>query len=79
MISSIPRYDLEAISAPTLVISAADCGSGTDAPARCTAKHVRGARFPGFPTGGHLLVGQEEEIEAETSAFLRRVNPSVPD
>jgi len=79
VISSIPRYDLEAISAPTLVISAADCGYGTYEPARYTAEHVRGARFIGFPTGGHLLVGHEQEIEAEISAFLQRAAPSVPD
>jgi pimeloyl-ACP methyl ester carboxylesterase len=71
VISSIRRYDLEAISAPTLVISAADCGYGTWEPARYTAEHVRGARFMGYPTGGHLLVGHQEVIEAEISAFLR--------
>ena len=79
VIASIRRYDLEAISAPTLVVSAADCGYGTWEPARYTAEHVRGARFLGYPTGGHLLVGHEHEIEAEISAFLRRAGLSVPD
>ena len=72
VVSSIVRYDLEAIAAPTLVISAEDCGYGTWEPARYTAAHVRGARFIGYPTGGHLLVGHEEEIEAEISALLAR-------
>jgi pimeloyl-ACP methyl ester carboxylesterase len=71
VIASIRRYDLEAISAPTLVISAADCGYGTWEPARYTAEHVPGARFLGYPTGGHLLVGHQREVEAEISAFLR--------
>jgi len=72
VVSSIRRYDLEAISAPTLVVSAADCGYGTWEPARYTAEHVRGARFLGYPSGGHLLVGHEQEIEAEIFAFLQR-------
>lgn len=70
VVSSLPRYDLEAISAPTLVISAKDCGYGTYEPARYTAGHVRGARFIGYPSGGHLLVGHEEEVETEITAFL---------
>ncbi|HET9793397.1 MAG TPA: alpha/beta hydrolase [Thermoanaerobaculia bacterium] len=79
VISSIRRYDLEAISAPTLVISAADCGYGTYEPARYTAEHVRGARFVGFPTGGHLLVGHEDEVEAEILAFLQHAMPAGAD
>jgi pimeloyl-ACP methyl ester carboxylesterase len=79
VISSIRRYDLEMISAPTLVISAADCGYGTYEPARYTAEHVRDARFLGFPAGGHLLVGHEQEIEAEISAFLQHAGlPLTP-
>ena len=78
VVSSIRRYDLEAISAPTLVVSAEDCGYGTWEPARYTAAHIRGARFLGYPTGGHLLVGHEQEIEAEISVFLQRVIAPAP-
>jgi 2-hydroxy-6-oxonona-2,4-dienedioate hydrolase len=70
VVGSLERYDLEAIAAPTLVVSAADDGYGTYEPARYTAAHVRGARFVGFATGGHLLVGHEAQVEAEVSAFL---------
>ncbi len=78
VVSSLKRDDLEAIAAPTLVISARDCGYGTWEPARYTAAHVRGARFVGYPSGGHLLVGHEEEIEAEISGFLARARWGTP-
>ena len=76
---SIPRYDLEEITAPTLVISAEDDLFGTFKGGRYTADHIPGARFVGFPTGGHLLVGHGSEVRRELSEFLRlhRTN-SVP-
>ncbi len=58
-------YDLETIRAPTLVISARDDGFGTYAAAQYTASRIPGARFVGFETGGHLLVGHAGEVQAE--------------
>jgi pimeloyl-ACP methyl ester carboxylesterase len=55
-------YDLAAIRAPTLVISARDDGYGTYASAEYTASRIAGARFIGFEQGGHLLVGHDEEV-----------------
>jgi 2-hydroxy-6-oxonona-2,4-dienedioate hydrolase len=78
VVGSLTRYDLEAIAAPALVISAEDDGYGTYAPARYTAQHVPGARFVGFPTGGHLLVGHQAQVEAEVSAFLARAAEARP-
>ena len=69
--SSLPRYDLDRITAPTLVISAADDLFGTYDGARYTAEHIPNARFIGYPTGGHLLVGHQREETAEIAAFLR--------
>ena len=69
--STLPRYDLERITAPTLVISAADDLFGTYDGARYTAEHIPNARFVGYPTGGHLLVGRQREETAEIAAFLR--------
>jgi hypothetical protein len=63
--SSLTRYELERIAAPTLVISMKDDLFGTFDGARYTADHVPGARFTGYPTGGHLWVGHQEEILAE--------------
>ena len=69
--SSLPRYELEKIGVPTLVISAADDLFGTFDSARYTAEQIPGARFVGYDTGGHLLVGRQEEQLSELVAFLR--------
>jgi 2-hydroxy-6-oxonona-2,4-dienedioate hydrolase len=70
--SAIPRYELERITAPTLVMSAMDDRFGTYAIASYTAKGIRGARFAGFPTGGHLWVGHQQEVEVEILTFVRQ-------
>ena len=71
VVPSLPRYDLERIAAPTLAISAADDFYGTFAGAHYTAEHVPGARFIGYPTGGHLLVGRNADAESQILGFLR--------
>jgi 2-hydroxy-6-oxonona-2,4-dienedioate hydrolase len=70
--STLVRYELERISAPTLAISVADDLFGTYEAARYSAEHIRGARFVGYPTGGHLWVGHHDQVLAEIAAFLRR-------
>ena len=70
--SSLPRYELERISAPTLVVSVEDDLFGTWEGARYTARHVPGARFVGYPSGGHLWVGHHEELMNEVVTFLTR-------
>ena len=72
---SLGRYALESIRAPTMVISARDDGFGTYAAAHYTASHIPGARFVGFDTGGHLLVGHGQAVHA---AILRLVQTSGP-
>ena len=69
--SSLPRYELEKVAAPTLAISATDCLYGTFPGARYTADHVPHARFIGYPSGGHMLVGRTAEVTSEIAAFLR--------
>jgi pimeloyl-ACP methyl ester carboxylesterase len=69
---SLPRYDLERIRVPTLLISAEDDLYGTFPNARYTAEHIPGARLVGFPTGGHLLLGHGKEVNAEVAGFLSR-------
>ena len=71
VLSSLPRYELEKITAPTLAISAADDLYGTFAGARYTAEHIPHARFIGYPSGGHMLVGRNAEAFAEIVAFLK--------
>jgi 2-hydroxy-6-oxonona-2,4-dienedioate hydrolase len=70
--SSIQRYELERITAPALVISVADDLFGTFDGAWHTAEHIPGARFIGYPTGGHLWVGHQEAVVSEIVAFLKR-------
>lgn len=71
IIPALPRYELERINAPTLTISVADDLFGTYDAARYTAEQIRGARFLGYPSGGHLWIGHSEEIFSEVSAFLK--------
>jgi pimeloyl-ACP methyl ester carboxylesterase len=69
--STLRRYDLEQIRTPTLIVSARDDGYGTYDGARYSAEHIPGARFVGFVSGGHLLVGHQEEVTAEIEKFLK--------
>ncbi len=66
------RFDLERIRAPTLIVSAEDDLYGTFERARYTAGEIAGARFVGYPTGGHLLVGRGAEVKAEIVRFLEQ-------
>lgn len=68
--SSLVRYELEKIAAPTLAISTADDLYGTFDGARYTAEHVSHGRFVGYPNGGHMLVGHDAEARSEITAFL---------
>jgi 2-hydroxy-6-oxonona-2,4-dienedioate hydrolase len=68
--STLPRYELERITAPTLTISLKDDGYGTYGGAHYTAEQVAGARFIGYEEGGHILVGHSREMTKETARFL---------
>ncbi|MGE5413215.1 MAG: alpha/beta fold hydrolase [Syntrophomonadaceae bacterium] len=68
---SLPRYELERIAAPTLVVSVEDDLYGTWEGARHSADHIPGARFIGYPSGGHLWVGHHRKLMGEVVAFLR--------
>jgi pimeloyl-ACP methyl ester carboxylesterase len=65
-----PRYALEAIRAPTLVISVRDDLYGTYAAAQYSAQQIAGARFVGYERGGHVWLGHHREIIDETAAFV---------
>ena len=67
---SLPRYDLERFALPTLIISVEDDLFNTYGPARYTADHIRGARFIGYPRGGHVWMGHQQEVWAEIAKFL---------
>jgi pimeloyl-ACP methyl ester carboxylesterase len=69
---SLPRYDLERISVPTLLIAAEDDLYGTFPSARYTAEHIPGARLVRYPTGGHLLLGHWQDTYTQVVGFLSR-------
>ena len=75
---SLPRYELERISAPTLILALADCLYGTYAGARYSAEHIPRARFVSYASGGHLWVGHQREVMAEITSFLRLHLPGSP-
>jgi pimeloyl-ACP methyl ester carboxylesterase len=68
--STLPRYELERIHAPTLIISLKDDRFGTYAAARYTAAHIAGARFVGYEEGGHIWVGHNQEVMNAAATFV---------
>lgn len=66
---------LETIRVPTLAISARDDGFGTYAGAEYTASRIPGARFIGYDSGGHLLVGRDEAVRDAIAGWLRSASP----
>jgi 2-hydroxy-6-oxonona-2,4-dienedioate hydrolase len=79
VVSSLPRYELERIAAPTLAIGLPDCLYGTCDGARYTAENVSGARFKGYLSGGHVWIGHHEEILGEIAAFLTDHAPTMTE
>ena len=71
VIASLQRYELERIAVPTLAISMHDDLFGTIDAARYTVEHIPHARFIGYPSGGHLWVGHQKEVETEIATFLK--------
>lgn len=77
MAASLTRYQLERIKAPTLIFSLHDDLYGTFANAAYTAGEIPGARFVGYDSGGHVWVGHNEEMIAETALFLKSHSRSL--
>jgi pimeloyl-ACP methyl ester carboxylesterase len=75
VVSNLPRFELERLEAPTLIISAKDDLYQTFAGSQYSAEHIPNARFIGYATGGHLLVGHQRETTAEIMSFLKAASP----
>ena len=67
----LPRYELERIDAPTLILGVADDLYGTYDGARYSAEYIPHARFIGYLSGGHILVGHLKEAISETATSLK--------
>ena len=80
-IADIIRYPLEKISVPTLVVSARDDLFNTLPAAQFAASHIPNAKLVIFETGGHLLVGRENELRSVAEKFLTDagLSSSVPN
>jgi pimeloyl-ACP methyl ester carboxylesterase len=70
--TTLQRYALERIRAPTLIISTQDDLYGTFERARYSTAEIPGARFVGYPTGGHLMVGRDAENTSAMLSLLRQ-------
>jgi pimeloyl-ACP methyl ester carboxylesterase len=66
----LSELPLETIKAPTLIVSARDDLFNTLPAAEFAAGKILGAKLVVHETGGHLLVGHEEEVRAAVRAFL---------
>lgn len=69
--STLVRYDLERITAPTLIVSSPDDLFGTLDNARYSAEHIRGARLVEYAGGGHILVGHAQAQRKLLADFLQ--------
>lgn len=77
VVPTLPRFELERLETPTLIISARDDLYQTFAGSRYSAEHIPNARFIGYWTGGHMLVGHEQETTNEIVDFLRAPDLSL--
>lgn len=66
----VNEYPLEAITVPTLLVHAHDDPLTSFDAAEQAAGRIPGARFVAVPSGGHLLLGQDDFVLAAISAFL---------
>jgi pimeloyl-ACP methyl ester carboxylesterase len=64
------RYDLEKITAPTVIIHARDDRLNPVAIAERLGRDIKGARTVLTPTGGHLLLGHHAAIRDEVRTIL---------
>ncbi|TIP93622.1 MAG: alpha/beta hydrolase [Mesorhizobium sp.] len=61
---------LEVITAPTVIISARDDLFNTLPAAEFAAAKIPGAKLVVYDTGGHLLVGQQQDVRIAVRTFL---------
>jgi pimeloyl-ACP methyl ester carboxylesterase len=67
-----PRYALEQIRAPALLISARDDLYGTYGAASYSARHISNACFIGFEHGGHAWLGHHAEVMSRVAGFVHK-------
>jgi pimeloyl-ACP methyl ester carboxylesterase len=74
-----PRVPLERITMPTLIISARDDLFNTLPAAEFAVSMIPNAKLVVYDTGGHLLVGRQQEVRAVVTNFLaKHAHASAP-
>ena len=63
-------YELEAIRVPTLIVHASDAPLASYEGAQRAAQRIPGARLVSVERGGHLMLGQQDAVEPQLTAFL---------
>jgi pimeloyl-ACP methyl ester carboxylesterase len=76
--TTLAPWPLERISAHTLVISAKDDLFKTLPGARFTAEHIPGAELHVLDSGGHLMVGQDRQVQNWIRQFLQQKLEPAP-
>ncbi len=69
-LAQLEDYPLHRITAPTLVIHAADDNLVPFADGQFAAKSIPGARLLALDAGGHLLLGRREELATAIAGFV---------
>jgi pimeloyl-ACP methyl ester carboxylesterase len=65
-------YPLEEIAMPVLVINAVDDPLCLYSNAQAMAERIPGAQLVTIESGGHMLLGQQERVRSEITAFLEQ-------
>jgi len=76
---NLGELPLQRIAIPTLIISVRDDLFNTLPAAEFAASKVPSAKLIVYDTGGHLLVGHEEEARATIRAFLAGSVPGLSE
>ena len=69
-------YPLEKLTVPTLIVHAKDDSLVSYDAARQAADRIPGARLVSIERGGHLLLGDREDVGRAVAAFL--AGPGTP-
>jgi pimeloyl-ACP methyl ester carboxylesterase len=68
--ADVNRYDLEAITVPTLIVHTKDDHVASHEASRRAAARIPGARFVSLESGGHLMIGQTRIVRDELAGFF---------
>lgn len=75
---ALSPWPLDRIRVPVLIVSAEDDLFRTLPGARFTAEHIGGAELRVLESGGHLMVGQSEQVRRWIRQFLERSLAPAP-